>query len=129
MSKLFNKKRAFLNNWENLSEEQVLDNIKYLLENYKKYNITLLGNGRVRIDNILIYKKEMQILGYKYNVYVINKRMFTVNGQVGGYISKLIYRCQHQEKEKTLIEKLEEFLKKHKIVKKEYVKRNNVNTK
>lgn len=106
MHKLFNKKRAFLNNWQNLSQEQVLDNIKYLLENYKKYNISLLGKDRVRIDNILIYKKEIQILWYKYSVYMINKRMFTVNSQVGSYISKLIYCCEHAKDEQILKGKL-----------------------
>ena len=106
MHKLFNKKRAFFNNWQNLSQEQVLDNIKYLLENYKKYNISLLGKDRVRIDNILICKKEIQILWYKYSVYMINKRMFTVNSQVGSYISKLIYCCEHAKDEQILKGKL-----------------------
>ena len=106
MHKLFNKKRAFFNNWQNLSQEQVLDNIKYLLENYKKYNISLLGKDRVRIDNILICKKEIQILWYKYSVYMINKRMFTVNSQVGSYISKLIYCCEHAKDEQLLKGKL-----------------------
>ena len=39
MLKKFKKNRVFPNNWSNLSQEQVLENIRYLLENYKKHKI------------------------------------------------------------------------------------------
>lgn len=115
MHKLFvNKKRAFPNNWSKLSQEKAMENIKYLIENYKNYNITFHGD-KIQIDNIFIEKKEMQILGSSYPVYVINNRMFTVHSEMGHHISTLIYHCRHPEKEKTLWEKMEEFLKKHKL--------------
>lgn len=111
MHKLFNKKRTFPDNWQNLSQEQVLENVKYLIENYKKYNIVFYGD-KVQIGNIFIHKSEMQILGCTYPVYVINNRMFTVYSEVGHKISELIYHCGHLEDEKNLSEKLDEFLKK-----------------
>ena len=113
MHKLLNKKRTFPDNWQNLSQEQVLENVKYLIENYKKYNIVFHGD-KVQIGNIFIHKSETQILGYTYPVYVINNRMFTVYGEVGHKISELIYHCRHPEDEKNLSEKLDEFLKKRK---------------
>ncbi len=114
MHKLFDKKRTFPNNWSNLSQEKALEYINYLIKNYKNYNITFHGD-KIQIDNIFIEKKEMQILRYTFLVYVINNRMFTLYSEVGRQISTLIYYCRHPEKEKTLWEKLEEFLKKHKL--------------
>ncbi len=124
MLKKFKKNRVFPNNWSDLSQEQALENIQYLLGNYNKHNIIFLTDDSVRIDNIRIRKKEVQIFQYKYTVYEINGRMFTVDGEVGRSISRLIYCCRHPEKEKTLIKKLEDFLKSYK-----FVKENNVKTK
>lgn len=115
MHKKFKKNRVFPNDWSNLSQEQALENIQYLLENYNKCNIVFYGDDRLRIGNIYIHRKEVQILEYRYTVYEINRRLFTVDGEVGCYISKLIYCCHHPEKEKNLIEKLEEFLKRRKL--------------
>ena len=124
MLKKFKKNRVFPNNWSDLSQEQALENIQYLLENYNKYNIIFLTDDSVRIDNVRIRKKEVQIFQYKYTVYEINGRMFTVDGEVGRSISRLIYCCRHPKKEKTLIKKLEDFLKSYK-----FVKENNIPTK
>ena len=108
MHKLFKKKRAFPNNWASLSQEQVLDNVQYLLKHLRKYCIGVLGADYVRIENIIIRRKKVQISRYIYDVYDINKRMFTVDGEVGHWISKLIYCCQHSEKEMGLKEKIKE---------------------
>lgn len=124
MLKKFKKNRVFPNNWSDLSQEQALENIQYLLENYNKHNIIFLTDDSVRIDNVRIRKKEVQIFQYKYTVYEINGRMFTVDGEVGRSISRLIYCCRHPKKEKTLIKKLEDFLKSYK-----FVKENNIKTK
>jgi len=112
---MFKKKRKFPNNWTNLSVEQSVDNIKYLLENYRKYNITLQSDDRVLIDNVIIRKDKASILGYTYDVYVINNRVFTIDGFIGQYITQLIDCCKNTTDEKTLMEKLEQFVKQHKL--------------
>ena len=112
---IFKKKRKFPNNWTNLSVVQSVDNIKYLLENYRKYNITLQSDDKVLIDNVIIRKDKASILGYTYDVYVINNRIFTIDGFVGQYITQLIDCCKNTIDEKTLMEKLEQFVKQHKL--------------
>ena len=109
MHKFFKKKRALPNNWKNLSQEQALEIIQYLLSNYRKHKISFDENGEIKIDNISIHQQEVQILGYTYNVYVINKRMFTVDGEVGHYISRLIDCCKHAKDKQRLPEKLKNF--------------------
>ena len=113
---MFNKKkRKFLNDWANLSVEKSVDNIKYLLENYRKYNITLQNDDKVLIDNVIIRKDKADILGYTCDVYVVNNRIFTIDGFVGQYITQLIDCCKNIKDEKTLMEKLEQFVKKNKF--------------
>ena len=113
---MFNKKkRKFLNDWTNLSVEKSVDNIKYLLENYRKYNITLQNDDKVLIDNVIIRKDKADILGYTCDVYVVNNRIFTIDGFVGQYITQLIDCCKNIKDEKTLMEKLEQFVKQNKL--------------
>ena len=47
------KKRIFPDDWSNLSDKQVIENIKYLRCNYKKHDIKV-HNNYVQIDNVKI---------------------------------------------------------------------------
>lgn len=108
---LFKKKRVFPNNWSDLSQEHVLENVRYLLKNYKKYNICLPRNNIVRIDNVRIQRKEVQILRYTFDVYEINKRMVTVDSDIGHSVTELIRCCEHSEREQGFREKFKKWKK------------------
>lgn len=107
----FKKKRKFPNNWSDLSMEQVWTNIQYLLKNHKKYNVVLLGEDSIRIDNILICKKEVKILWHTYQVYDINKRMFTVDSDVGCSVTKLMSCCKQNDGKQSFIHKVKNWNK------------------
>ena len=102
-------KRYFPNDWSNVSQEEALRDIQYLLKNYKRYKISILGDRHVLIGNVDIRKEEKTILNNKFTVYTINKRSFTVDSEVGFYLSRLIYLCEQEKAEKTFLEKVQAF--------------------
>ena len=102
-------KRYFQNDWSHVSQEEALRDIQYLLKNYKRYKISILGDRHVLIGNVDIRKEEKTILNNKFTVYTINKRSFTVDCEVGFYLSRLIYLCEQEKSEKTFTEKVQSF--------------------
>ena len=104
-------KRYFQNDWSHVSQEEALRNIQYLLKNYKRYKISILGDRHVLIDNVDICKEEKTILNNKFTVYTINKRSFTVDSEVGFCLSRLIYLCEQEKSKKSVIEKIKNFFK------------------
>lgn len=102
-------KRYFQNDWSHVSQEEALRDIQYLLKNYKRYKISILGDRHVLIGNVDICKEEKTILNNKFTVYTINKRSFTVDSEVGFYLSRLIYLCEQEKAEKTFPEKVQAF--------------------
>lgn len=60
------QKRVFSSNWSKLTDEQVLKNVRYLIDNREKYHKYLSPKGTVKIDNISILKSK--------NCYCINYR-------------------------------------------------------
>lgn len=102
-------KRYFQNDWSHVSQEEALRDIQYLLKNYKRYKISILGDRHVLIGNVDICKEEKTILNNKFTVYTINKRSFTVDSEVGFYLSRLIYLCEQEQAEKTFLEKVQTF--------------------
>ena len=90
-------KRYFQNDWSHVSQEEALRDIQYLLKNYKRYKISILGDRHVLIGNVDICKEEKTILNNKFTVYTINKRSFTVDSEVGFYLSRLIYLCEQEQ--------------------------------
>lgn len=103
------QKRKFPDDWSDFSKEQTLECVKFLLANYTKYKISVLGPGHVLLDNVDIRKQEKTILNNKFTVYTINKRSFTVDCEVGFYLSRLIYLCEQEKSEKTFTEKVQSF--------------------
>lgn len=59
------KKRIFPDDWSNLSDKQVIENIKYLRCNYKKHD-TKVHNNCIHIDNIKIHPCARPKIGTPY---------------------------------------------------------------
>ena len=53
------KKRSFPDDWSKLTGEQLTDNIKYLLKNYKRYDISKSDTGTISIGNVNISNEYM----------------------------------------------------------------------
>ena len=104
-------KRYFQNDWSNVSQEEALRDIQYLLKNYKRYKISILGDRHVLLDNVDIRKQEQKILGYDFMTYIVNNRSFTVDNEVGFCLSRLIYLCEQEKSKKSVIEKIKNFFK------------------
>ena len=69
------KKRVFPDDWSNFTSEQVLENVKYLMCNYKKYKISKTNNSTFIIGNVKVERKPMfDIDGHIHLVCIINNR-------------------------------------------------------
>lgn len=102
-------KHIFPDDWSKISDKKAIEYLKYLLKNYKKYKISILGDRHFLIGNVDICKEEKTILNNRFTVYTINKRSFTINkrsftmdSEVGFYLSRLIYLCEQEQAEKAI---------------------------
>ncbi len=95
-------KHIFPDDWSKISDKKAIEYLKYLLKNYKKYKISILGDRHFLIGNVDICKEEKTILNNRFTVYTINKRSFTVDSEVGFYLSRLIYLCEQEQAEKAI---------------------------
>lgn len=86
------EKRIFKDDWSDLSDNQVLENIKYLQENYKKYTISIPDCTRVLIGNVLICRKRMG--EYSKTFYVINNKEYCRETNIGKEIIDLAHFCR-----------------------------------
>ena len=84
------KKRVFPDDWSGLTDEQLSENIKYLLEHYKEYKIDKLGNF-VYLDNIKIYKFDMNFV-YS-TIYYVNGKRCTPKNQTWFALRVLLSVC------------------------------------
>ena len=103
------QKRKFPDDWSDFSKEQTLECVKFLLANYTKYKISVLGPGHVLLDNVDIRKQEQKILDYDFMTYIVNNRSFTVDSEVGFCLSRLVYLCEQEKSKKSGIEKIKKF--------------------
>ena len=46
------QKREFSNDWSHLNSNEIIENVKYLTKNLRKYKITKISDRQVNIDNI-----------------------------------------------------------------------------
>ena len=78
------RKRIFPGNWSNLKDEQVLENLRYLLGHYKKYEIIKYSDKYISIGNVFIRK-------YDNFSYVVNsKRYIEIGKPITGCLAKLL---------------------------------------
>ena len=99
---IMSEKREIPNCWKDLSDQEVADNLQYLLTHYREYDIKFysaeyLKIGNVSIDFVTFDKEEGR-------VYSVNSRKISQNyknGFVGRLVVGLIHVCN------------QEFLKRH----------------
>ena len=88
------KKIAFPNDWSDLSEEQVLENIQYLQKNYKKYDISKPDDKHIKIDNIIICRDNEGDIGNGRTYFIINGKKYYRDEIIGKEIIDLMHLCK-----------------------------------
>ena len=89
----------FPDDWSNLSDEQILENIQYLQKNYKKYKITIVDGKCIKIGNIAICRDNEEIIsghvvGTGRTFYTINNKKYYRNEENGKELIDLIHLCK-----------------------------------
>lgn len=87
------RKIAFPDDWSELSDDRVLENIQYLQKNYKKYNITVDADN-VKIDNILICRKTKKVDGRDKTCFTINNKTYCRENSIGKELIELTHFCK-----------------------------------
>lgn len=98
------EKRSFPNDWSGLSNKQVIENVKYLLEHYKEYKIKDKGENRIAIENVCLTKGR--------NYFDLNNKFCTSGGplynEASNKLNELFDKCEQEMVERyTLQQKLE----------------------
>ena len=92
------KKRVFPDDWFDMSEKQVLENVRYLKRNYKNYKIKSIDDNTVSIGNvkILSFDKKMEDSIY-HRVYIINDK-FLSNLFISDFsdVCSLYSKCRYE---------------------------------
>ena len=93
------KKIAFPDDWSDLSDEQVLENIQYLQKKYKKYKISQPDDKHIKIDNVVICRGQEEIVsghvvGNGRTYYTINNKTYYRNEENGKELVDLIHLCK-----------------------------------
>jgi len=100
------EKREIPNCWSVMSEKEVADNLRYLLEHYREYDIRISENGTIYIGNVLSIIVSKQTIVDTF--YVVNLRAVCGAGETINLLDKLIDACQV------------EFLKRHNKLTEQY---------
>ena len=108
------RKIAFPNDWSNLSDEQVLENIQYLQKNYKKYEISKPDDKTIKIDNVLISRGTDGNVANGRTYYTVNNQKYYRNENNGKELIDLIHLCKMHIR--PLKEKILDLYKKDKSV-------------
>lgn len=88
------KKIAFPNDWSDLSEEQVLENIQYLQKNYKKYEISQPDDNSIKIDNVVISRNTEGNVANGRTYYTINNKKYYRNKGTAKELAELMHICK-----------------------------------
>ena len=88
------KKIAFPDDWSELSDEQVLENIQYLQKNYKKYKISKPDDKSITIDNISICRDNEGTIGNGRTFYTVNNRKYYRDEGNGKELIELVHLCK-----------------------------------
>ena len=78
------KKLSFPDDWSNLTEEQVLENIKYLSKHYKRYKVKAIDDKSVSVDNVFMK------IGVRPNAQGVASPVIIIN-------KKVIYQSDRQD--------------------------------
>ena len=93
-------KREFANDFSKMSDLDVLEIIRYLRQNYKKYKITLVNDKCLKLDNISISTKTRKIEGEGYECYRtcwdINGKIFNIEEEEAIELEDLFNICKNK---------------------------------
>ena len=90
------KKIAFPDDWTELSDERVLENIQYLQKNYKKYQISQPDDKHIKIDNVIICRDNENEISNSRICFTINNKKYYRNENNGKELIDLIHLCKMQ---------------------------------
>lgn len=88
------KKIAFPNDWSDLSEEQVQENVQYLQKNYKKYEISQPDDNSIKIDNVVISRNTEGNVANGRTYYTINNKKYYRNKGIAKELAELMHICK-----------------------------------
>ena len=88
------RKIAFPNDWSDLSEEQVLENIQYLQKNYKKYEISQPDDNSIKIGNVVISRSTEGNVANGRTYYTINNKKYYRNKGTAKELAELMHVCK-----------------------------------
>ena len=88
------KKIAFPDDWSDLSDEQVLENIQYLQKKYKKYKISQPDDKHIKIDNVVICRDNEGSVGNGRTYYTINNKRYYRHEDNAKELVDLIHLCK-----------------------------------
>ena len=88
------EKRGLPLSWRKFNDKEILENIEYLLKNYKEYRITVLPNGDILVGTTFIGPLKIKALGAP--AYYINCAIVQGKGELGDCIKKLIDVCKKE---------------------------------
>ena len=88
------RKIAFPYDWSELSDEQVMENIQYLQKNYKKYEISVVDESHVNIDNITISRGIKKVEGREKTCFTINNKTYCRETSIGKELIDLTHLCK-----------------------------------
>lgn len=88
------KKIAFPNDWSDLSEEQIQENVQYLQKNYKKYEISEPDNKSIKIGNVVISRSTEGNIANGHTYYTINNKKYYRNKGIAKELAELMHLCR-----------------------------------
>lgn len=98
---MFNE-RNFLDDWSALTDEQVLQNIEYLLNHYKQYEIHRYDDNYVKIGNVSVRQRDT---GWgKFVYFSVNEKLYRdiIGEPITSGLKKLLYigKKEYDERQK-----------------------------
>lgn len=86
------EKREIPNCWSVMSEKEVADNLRYLLEHYREYDIKFTADGRIYIGNVLSIIPSKQTIIDPF--YIVNLRVICSSNKAMKPLNKLVDVCR-----------------------------------
>ena len=88
-------KRIFPSDWSKMTDDEVLENVIYLTQNYKKYKLAKPGENQVMLDNVVINIRHSDKSSF--NQYSVNNtKYFDIKSDAGFKLSVLYFGCERQ---------------------------------
>ena len=90
------QEHQFPENWKNISQEEAIEHIKYLLEHYKEYDICKFGDDGIIINEIKIYPYNINLrhnCTFKY-MNINLQKLYNDTDEIYKLIQQLIDVCK-----------------------------------